>query len=260
MAVVTAARQFATQSGNDFNFGAVDAGGKDFKDTLESIFGIGNSDGKTVFVRAEDADDPAIFEVAEVTFHTGTPNKVTWVETVESSTGSQVVFTGSVIVFGVTVSQHFNVVALQRPDTQEITTGLVTTSSTSAVAACDTYSVTPIRDDSKLQVSLSFNGLVRRTSSGGGLLAHVSGGYVNDAPTPADVQKGSDISVGMFNFDVDEDLTIQFNVPVKFTLSSSEVNGAGDWEIQPMFFCAGAGRNIECQVVQIQVEEYITNY
>lgn len=160
-------------------------------------------------------------------------------------------------VVSVAPNEALGVRTLQEVDTEVITSGLASTTSTTYVDASDSKKVTPESSLSYLKGTVSVHGYVRRESSGTGVLSYLALSYVNDSGTT--VQLISDLPIGDYNFPADADQAAGINVSIPFTLSQSHLNNDGTpaWEFLAQVKTAATDRRVVVQAVVVDAREFI---
>jgi len=238
MAVVATvgARQFATVSANTITLGATGSKSQDFDDAIitavvakyDSTETSANGHQTKISIRNADSANNA-FEHCLVTWNTG--GTMTIVTRLETSTGSAISWAGQVIVTGIATYEevhHGSIITIQE-GVENVSTGLVTTSSTSFVRMSNSITITPQSNRSYLKLVGYFNGSVGRTSSGDNVTCALRTGYVTSSSV--DAVSGELQTIGGASLPVDANMSYSLATSAPSILTQSELNASGDWEL-----------------------------
>lgn len=193
----------------------------------------GTVNGSTVYAYAFESADPSTYEVMEMTYNSAS-NKLVRVDTEHGSNGTSAVTfdttAGAVVIYRVLTEVDLNPqnLATYKRVSASDTSSYSTTGET-RVALSDDFSVTPANDSSKLNIRITADIEIERTSSRNDTRITISLQYRNASSVWTDIGIAPRIGyVNQFNGTG----IIYASPTLSAGLSAAQVNGSGNWEFR----------------------------
>ena len=261
--VLTGAKEFCTNDGDDLLLGNDDSLGQTFAKAAAKAADPQVAQGLRCEVKviSADPDDP-VWETRIVSYSLdGVDHKLEYEETIDSSTGGKINFTGQLVVYGISSHRQFNAIHERESDVRILLkdvkytkTNLLNITDSSFVAACDPIIVTPSMEGSRLIVHLSLDIQPRRSTLGSNSRAQAGIGYVDRSGEFVHVRSKFPGPVG---FPEDDNMGVRASCVSFGVLDYGDFNADDKWELQPLMRVVDEGARVSVLAGDVVLEELV---